>query len=105
MQKQTKLDIIIVSAFTILFSILSSIISYLKYISFHDSVYDLGVSSDLIKNALSDPVAYNKLIYFLIFPIYHFFPSQIGLMVFQDSFICAGSIPLYFIAKKVIENR
>ena len=105
MQKQTKLDIIIVSAFTILFSILSSIISYLKYISFHDSVYDLGVSSDLIKNALSDPVAYNKLIYFLIFPIYHFFPSQIGLMVFQDSFICAGSIPLYFLAKKVIENR
>ena len=105
MQKQTKLDIIIVSAFTILFSILSSIISYLKYISFHDSVYDLGVSSDLIKNALSDPVAYNKLIYFLIFPIYHFFPSQIGLMVFQDSFICAGSIPLYFVAKKVIENR
>ena len=105
MQKQTKLDIIIVSAFTILFSILSSIISYLKYISFHDSVYDLSVSSDLIKNALSDPVAYNKLIYFLIFPIYHFFPSQIGLMVFQDSFICAGSIPLYFIAKKVVENR
>ena len=76
MQKQTKLDIIIVSAFTILFSILSSIISYLKYISFHDSVSDLGVSSDLIKNALSDPIAYNKLIYFLIFPIYYFFPHR-----------------------------
>ncbi|WMT50624.1 MAG: DUF2079 domain-containing protein [Ferroplasma sp.] len=105
MQKQTKIDIIILSAFTILFSILSSIISYLKYISFNDSVYDLGVSSALIKNALTSPVAYHKLIYFLIFPVYHFFPSQVGLMVFQDFFICAGSIPLYFISRRVIDDR
>ena len=105
MQKQTKKDIIIISALVTLFSILSSIISYLKYISFHDSVYDLGVSSDLIKNALTSPIAYNKLIYFLLFLVYHFFPSQIGLIVFQDSFLCAGSIPLYFISRKVIGDR
>ena len=105
MEKETVKDIFIVCIFFILFSILSSIISYMKYISFNDSVYDLGVSSYLIKNALTSPVAYNKLIYFLLFPVYHFFPSQIGLMVFQDFFICAGSIPLYFISRKVIENR
>jgi uncharacterized membrane protein len=105
MQKQTGKDIIAISALVALFSVLSSIISYLKYISFHDSVYDLGVSSDLIKNALTSPIAYNKLIYFLLFPVYHFFPSQIGLIVFQNSFICAGSIPLYLISRKIIENR
>ena len=105
MEKETVRDIYIVSIFFMLFSILSSIISYMKYISFNDSVYDLGISSYLIKNALTSPVAYNKLIYFLMFPVYHFFPSQVGLIVFEDFFICAGSIPLYFISRKVIENR
>lgn len=105
MDRKTERDLVIVAFFTLLFSIASSVLSYRKYISFNDSVYDLGVSSDLIKNALTSPIAYNKLIYFLMFPVYHFFPSQIGLMVFQDSFICAGSIPLYFISRKIIENR
>lgn len=105
MDRKTEQDLAIVTIFTALFSIASSVLSYRKYISFNDGVYDLGVSSDLIKNALTSPIAYNKLIYFLMFPIYHFFPSQIGLMVFQDSFICAGSIPLYFISRKIIENR
>ena len=105
MDKKTKWDLAIVSIFTIIFSIASSILSYMKYISFHDTVFDLGVSSYLIKNATSSSVQYQKLIYFLMFPVYHFFPSQIGLMVFQDAFICAGSIPLYFISRKIIENR
>lgn len=105
MDRKTEKDLIIVAFFTLMFSIASSVLSYRKYISFNDSVYDLGVSSDLIKNALTSPIAYNKLIYFLMFPVYHFFPSQIGLIVFQDSFICAGSIPLYFISRKIIENR
>ena len=105
MDRKTELDLTIITTFTIMFSIASSIISYMKYISFHDSVYDLGISSELIKNALTTPIVYHKLIYFLIFPIYHFFPSQVGLMAFQDSFICVGSIPLYFISRKVIGRR
>ena len=104
MDKKTEVDLAIVAFFTLIFSIASSILSYMKYTSFHAHVYDLGVSSNLIKNALTSPIAYNKLIYFLMFPIYHFFPSQIGLIVFQDSFISAGSIPLYFISRKIIEN-
>ena len=105
MDRKTERDLVIVAFFTLIFSIASSVLSYRKYINFNDSVYDLGVSSDLIKNALTSPIAYNKLIYFLMFPIYHFFPSQVGLIVFQDSFICAGSIPLYFISRKIIEDR
>ena len=95
MDKKDKLGLAIVSVFTTIFSIASSILSFMKYISFHDTVFDLGVSSDLIKNATSSPVQYQKLIYFLMFPVYHFFPSQIGLMVFQDAFICAGSILIF----------
>ena len=105
MDKKTEVDLAIVTIFTVIFSIASSIMSYMKYISFNAHVYDLGVSSNLIKNALTSPIAYNKLIYFLMFPVYHFFPSQVGLMAFQDSFICAGSIPLYFISRKIIESR
>ena len=105
MDKKDKLGLAIVSVFTIIFSIASSILSYMKYISFHDTVFDLGVSSVLIKNATSNSIEYQKLIYFLMFPVYHFLPSQIGLMVFQDAFICAGSIPLYFISRKIVENR
>ncbi len=105
MDRKTEKDLVIIAFFTLMFSIASSVLSYRKYISFNDSVYDLGVSSDLIKNALTSPIAYNKLIYFLMFPVYHFFPSQIGLIVFQDSFMCAGSIPIYFISRRIIENR
>ena len=105
MDRKTERDLVIVAFFTLIFSIASSVLSYRKYISFNAHVYDLGVSSNLIRNALTSPIAYNKLIYFLMFPIYHFFPSQVALMVFQDSLICAGSIPLYFISRKIIEDR
>ena len=63
MDRKTERDLVIVAFFTLIFSIASSVLSYRKYISFNDSVYDLGVSSDLIKNALTSPIAYNKLIY------------------------------------------
>ena len=41
MDRKTEQDLAIVMIFTIIFSVASSIISYMKYISFHDSVYDL----------------------------------------------------------------
>ena len=105
MEKNVKKDLIIIIPLTIIFMILSSIISYLRYITFHADVYDLGVSSDLIKNALIYPIVYNKIIYFLMYPIYNLFPSQVGLMVFQDVLISLGSIPLYFIGRKLINNH
>ena len=105
MEKNVKKDLIIIIPLTIIFMILSSIISYLRYITFHADVYDLGVSSDLIKNALIYPIVYNKIIYFLMYPIYSLFPSQVGLMVFQDVLISLGSIPLYFIGRKLIQNH
>ena len=65
MDKKDKLGLAIVSVFTTIFSIASSILSFMKYISFHDTVFDLGVSSDLIKNATSNSIEYQKLIYLL----------------------------------------
>ena len=56
MDKKDKLGLAIVSVFTTIFSIASSILSFMKYISFHDTVFDLGVSSDLIKNATSNSI-------------------------------------------------
>ena len=105
MEKNTERDIAIIIPVFIVFSIASSLLSYMRYITFHSTVFDLGVSSDLIKNALTSRVAYNKLIYFLIYPLYSLFPSQIGLMVFQDVLVSAGVFPVYFIGRKLIHNH
>ena len=105
MEKNTGRDLAIIIPVFIIFSVASSLLSYMKYITFHSTVFDLGVSSDLIKNALTFPVAYNKLIYFLLYPLYSLFPSQIGLMVFQDVLVSAGVFPVYFIGRKLIKNH
>ena len=105
MEKNTRRDLTIILPIFIVFSIASSLLSYMRYITFHSTVFDLGVSSDLIKNALTSPVVYNKLIYFLMYPLYSLFPSQIGLMVFQDVLVSAGVFPLYFIGRKLIKNH
>ena len=105
MEKNTGRDLAIVIPIFMVFSIASSLLSYMRYITFHSTVFDLGVSSDLIKNALTSPVAYNKLIYFLMYPLYSLFPSQIGLMAFQDVLVSAGVFPVYFIGRKLIKNH
>ena len=105
MEKNTRRDLAIIIPVFIVFSIASSLLSYMKYITFHSTVFDLGVSSNLIKNALTSSVAYNKLIYFLMYPLYSLFPSQIGLMIFQDVLVSAGVFPVYFIGRKIIKNH
>ncbi len=105
MQKNTVRDLAIIIPLFIVFSIASSLLSYMRYITFHSTVFDLGVSSDLIKNALTSPIVYNKLIYFLMYPLYSLFPSEIGLMVFQDVLVSAGVFPVYFIGRKLINNH
>jgi len=105
MEKNTVRDLAIITPVFIVFSIASSLLSYMKYITFHSTVFDLGVSSDLIKNALTSSVAYNKLIYFLMYPLYSLFSSQVGLMVFQDVLVSAGVFPVYFIGRKLIQNH
>ena len=105
MEKNTVRDLTIIIPLFIIFSIASSLLSYMRYITFHSTVFDLGVSSDLIKNALTSPIVYNKLIYFLMYPLYSLFPSEIGLMVFQDVLVSAGVFPVYFIGRKLVNNH
>ncbi len=105
MEKNTARDLTIIIPLFIILSIASSLLSYMRYITFHSTVFDLGVSSDLIKNALTSPVVFNKLIYFLMYPLYSLFPSQIGLMVFQDVLVSAGVFPVYFIGRRLIKNH
>ena len=105
MEKNTARDLTIIIPLFIILSIASSLLSYMRYITFHSTVFDLGVSSDLIKNALTSPVVFNKLIYFLMYPLYNLFPSQIGLLVFQDVLVSAGVFPVYFIGRRLIKNH
>jgi uncharacterized membrane protein len=105
MNKNTKIDLVILIIITILFSIISSLLSYMKYMAFNASVYDLGVSSLLIKNAMEEPVQYQKLIYFIMYPFYYLYPSQTALMAFQDTLLCFSSIPIYFTGRKIIKKH
>ncbi len=87
------------------FAFLASYFGYMKYISFHSSVFDLGVSAYLIQHALQvRPIAFNKLIYILIYPFYSIDPNPYHLIVFQDFMISAGSIPIFFISYRLL-NR
>ncbi|WP_369907618.1 DUF2079 domain-containing protein [Thermoplasma sp. Kam2015] len=45
------------------------------------------------------------MIYFIIFPIYSLYPNPAILLIFQNTFITFGSIPLYLIAKKRIGSE
>ncbi|BAB60046.1 hypothetical protein [Thermoplasma volcanium GSS1] len=91
---------------TIVISTISSFVYVEKYRSFHSYVFDLGVSSYLISHALSTrPIVYWKLIYFLLYPFYSLDPNPEYLLVFQDFFISLGSIPIYFISKKILNSE
>ncbi|MGP6220334.1 DUF2079 domain-containing protein [Caldiplasma sukawensis] len=90
-------------------------ISYLRYISFSENIYDLGVNSSIAFNVLrgetllgeirSGDVAFNKLIYIPIGLVYSIYPKEYFLMFIQNFFLAFSSIPVYFIGKLVLNNN
>ena len=99
----------------LLFSIIYSIISYLRYISFSENVLDLGVSASLAYNVvygatffsqiLHGGVAVNKLIYIPIGLIYSIYPKEYFLLFIQDFFLAFSGVVLYFLSYEFTKSK
>ena len=110
LKNKTSLSLIIA---VIVYSMIWSAISLLRYYTFHASVFDLGLTSSLLYRAFSGHIIYgvtsrpidaNKMIYFIIAPFYDIYPHPSVLLVFQSVFISIGAIPLYKIGQKLLKN-
>ena len=99
----------------LLFSIIYSVISYLRYISFSENVLDLGVSASLAYNVvygttlfgqiLHGGVAVNKLIYIPIGLIYGIYPKEYFLLFIQDFFLAFSGVVLYFLSYEFTKSK
>lgn len=94
---------------SILYSSFWSYITVLRYLSFNSGVMDLGVNSYLLYSLFHQPfslysngvpqLALNKMIYFLIAPLFNVFPEEPILLVFQSVIIGVTVFPLFGIAR------
>jgi uncharacterized membrane protein len=97
------------------FSVIYSSISYLRYLSFSENVYDLGVNASLAYNVIygqtflgqviSGGVATNKLIYIPIGLVYALFPKEYFLLFIQDFFLSFSGVLIYLIAREVLKSK
>ena len=99
----------------LLFSIIYSVISYLRYISFSENVLDLGVNASLAYNVvygttffgqiLHGGIAVNKLIYIPIGLIYGIYPKEYFLLFVQDFFLAFSGVVLYFLSYEFTKSK
>ena len=83
-----------------------SYIAIMKYMAMNASVYDLGVSSQLLYSVFHESLGYNlmhitfnKLVYLPLSVIYLIYPHPQTVLVLQAFVVSAGAYPLYLIGK------
>ena len=103
------------------FGLLSYIV-ILRFNSFQTNAFDLGIFNQAFSTALSGKLfletpdqhvifsgsylgTHFNLLMFLLLPIYALFPHPQTLLVVQTGFIALGALPIYLIAKRVINNE
>ena len=99
----------------VIYSIVYSSLTLLRYLSFNAGVADLGMVGQIlfyafrggliVSSSNPHPISMNKLIYIPLSIVYYFFPSEQLLLVFQTVWIALAAIPLYLISLKVMNNR
>ena len=90
-----------------------SYIAIMKYMAMDASVFDLGVSSQLLYSVFHESLSYNlmhitfnKLIYLPLSVVYLVYPHPQTVLVLQAFIVSAGAYPVYLIAKlKTGESR
>ncbi len=105
----------IVLAMVVVFSVAFSIISYLRYLTLNQHVFDLGVNAELAysvlhgitlpEQVLSGTVPLNKLIYVPIGIIYGLYPREYMLLFYQDIFLSLSGIFIYLIGDIILHSR
>ncbi len=102
-------------AIVLIFSFIFSVISYLRYYTLNEHVFDLGVnaslaysvihSGSLIGQIKNNSIAWNKLIYIPIGLIYGLYPKEYFLMFYQNIFLSFSGIYVYLLAIKFLDSR
>lgn len=99
----------------IIYGILWSYITIMRYRAFNAGVFDLGVASALLYSVFHQPfelyyngqpmIAMNKMIYLLIAPFFNLYPDPEVLLVFLSFFIPISMFPIYGISKQVLGDE
>ncbi len=93
------------------YAVVYSVFAYMRYISYNSYVFDLGVSSQLLYGVMHGGnlnfgnLVANKLIYIPIGLLYGIHPYPPALEYAQAAWLAFGSVPLYFIASRRLENK
>ncbi len=109
---QPLFPVLILIAF---FTAIWSAVIVQKYYAMNSTVFDLGVSSDMMYQFIHGPsiirqfesgsVAMNKLIYIPMALFYNIDPNPLGLEIFQAVWLSLGALPVYLIARRKTSSR
>ncbi len=94
-------------------------LSYLKYYTFQDTFYDLGLNNEImwllshgfISNYIHSqfsqiyPFQYEKPIVFLVLPFYSLYPHISTLLFIQTLFLGLTVFPIYFSSRIIVRSR
>lgn len=126
MQRQTSLakagvfldkySVLLLSFFTVAYIVFVCFICLLRYRTFDYADFDLAVHAQTVYNILYGSIQSSilgipflgnhlNLILFLIVPIYAIFSTPLTLLFIQALFVGLGVVPLYLLAKEVLDRR
>ena len=107
--------------FIFLYVLALSILSIMRYSSYHAAIYDLGIMVQAIWNTAHGRLFYESVnmgypisrfwtahwefIYLLIAPFYAIFQSPKFLLILQSLLIGIGALPIYLIGRKILKNK
>ena len=114
--KRLGLGVTLAAALT--YSIIFSIVSILKFSTFHASWFDLGLNNQVFWSILHGGYAgyhstgwdqlnsfpWTRLSFLVLLPLYAAYPNPAGLLVIQSFLIGFAAIPLYLIAYRILRR-
>ena len=114
-----RLDFLIITIAAIAYILSMFYISYLKYYTFQDTFFDLGLNNEVlwllshgfVSNYLNNPfnqiypLQYEKPIIFLVLPFYSIYPHPVTLIFIQTLFLGLTVFPIYITSRKIIESK
>lgn len=103
-----------VTLMVLFFSVVYSALSYLRYLTLNEHVFDLGVNASLAYSVLhgntimgqifSGTVSLNKLIYIPVGIVYAIYPKEYMLPIYQNIFLSISGIFVFLIAGIILKS-
>jgi len=119
---EIEIGLILCIALSFIYTLVFSYVTILRYYAFEATGWDLGIAMQVLWNTIhGKPFYYTyelsvvpsgnflalhfPLLFLLIEPFYALFPKAETLLVLQSAALGFGAIPLYMLAKKVLNQR